>query len=95
MNHEQAVFTAHMFTDGLAQEYEITRKVLAAVPEGKKDFRPDDSARTAFALASHIASSDVWFLHGIEKANLFPSLTSSFAAWRKSWPITRENSLPL
>jgi len=72
MNHEQAAFTAHMFTDGLEREYEITRRVLAAVPEGKKDYRPDENARTAFALASHIASSDVWFLQGIEKGEFIP-----------------------
>jgi uncharacterized damage-inducible protein DinB len=78
MNHEQAAFTAHMFTDGLEREYEITRKVLAAVPEGKKDYRPDANARTAFALASHIASSDVWFLHGIEKGELIPEEDKQF-----------------
>ena len=74
MNHEQAAFTAHMFTDGLEREYEITRKVLAAVPEGKRDYRPDENARTAFDLATHIATSDVWFLQGIEKGEFGPPL---------------------
>ena len=59
MNHEQAAFATAMFVQGLENEYTITRRVLAAVPEEKKDFRPDPDARTAFALASHIASSDV------------------------------------
>ncbi|HXN18629.1 MAG TPA: DinB family protein [Candidatus Binatus sp.] len=80
MNHEQAAFTAHMFTDGLEREYEITRKVLAAVPEGKKDYRPDENARTAFDLATHIATSDVWFLQGIEKGEFGPPLDKHFGS---------------
>lgn len=80
MNHEQATFTAHMFADGLEREYATTRKVLAAVPEGKKDYRPDENARTAFALASHIASSDVWFLNGIVKGEFVPEPDKSFGS---------------
>jgi len=78
MNHEQAVFTANMFADGLEREYATTRKILAAVPEGKKDFRPDDNARTAFQLATHIASSDVWFLNGIVKGEFVPEPDKTF-----------------
>ncbi len=40
MNHEQAAFATAMFVQGLENEYTITRKVLAAVPEEKKDFPP-------------------------------------------------------
>jgi uncharacterized damage-inducible protein DinB len=72
MNPEQATFTAQMFAQGLEREYATTKRVLAAVPEGKKDYRPDTNARTAFALASHIASSDVWFLNSILKGEFVP-----------------------
>jgi uncharacterized damage-inducible protein DinB len=78
MNHEQAAFATAMFVQGLEMEYTITRKVLAAVPEDKKDFRPDPNARTAFALASHIASSDVWFLNGIVKGEFIPEGDKKF-----------------
>jgi uncharacterized damage-inducible protein DinB len=78
MNHEQATFTAHMFADGLEREYATTRKVLAAVPEGNKDYRPDENSRTAFSLASHIASSDVWFLNGILKGEFVPEPDKTF-----------------
>jgi len=37
-----------MMLDGLAREVEITKRVLAAVPEGKRDYRPDPHARTAW-----------------------------------------------
>jgi uncharacterized damage-inducible protein DinB len=54
-----------MMLDGLAREVEITKKVLAAVPEGKRDYRPDPHARTAWELAWHIANTDVQFMDGI------------------------------
>ena len=54
-----------MMLDGLAREVEITKKVLAAVPEEKRDYRPDPHARTAWELAWHIANTDVQFMDGI------------------------------
>ena len=44
---------------GLAREMETTKKVLAAVPEDKRDFRLDPKARNAWELAWHLASCDV------------------------------------
>ncbi|HUK54302.1 MAG TPA: DinB family protein, partial [Candidatus Binatia bacterium] len=72
MTPEQAKFTAQFFVQGLENEFGITKKVIAAVPEAKKSYRPDEHARTAFELASHIASVDVWFLNGIAKGDLTP-----------------------
>jgi uncharacterized damage-inducible protein DinB len=54
-----------MMLQSLANEAKTTSKVLAAVPEAKKDFRPDSHARTAWELAWHIANTDVQFLDGI------------------------------
>jgi len=54
-----------MMLDGVAREVEITKRVLAAIPEGKRDFRPDPHARTAWELAWHIANTDVQFMDGI------------------------------
>jgi uncharacterized damage-inducible protein DinB len=78
MNHEQAVFTAQMFAQGLEREYEITKRVIAAIPEAKKSYRPDEHSRTAFELASHLASADVWFLQGIAKGDLTPEADKKF-----------------
>ena len=44
---------------------ETTKKVLAAIPDSKRDYRHDPNARTAWELAWHIANSDVQFLDGI------------------------------
>ena len=54
-----------MMLQGLANEVQTTKKVLSAIPEGKKDFRPDPNARTAWELAWHLANTDVQFLDGI------------------------------
>lgn len=50
---------------GLVREVEITKKVLAAVPDAKSDYKPDPNARTAWELAWHLANTDVQFLDGI------------------------------
>ena len=57
-------YRALMLND-LAREVETTKKVLAAVPDGKKEYRPDPCARTAWQLAWHLANTDVQFLDGI------------------------------
>ena len=54
-----------MMLDGIAREAACTRKVIAAVPDAKSDYRPDPHARTAKELAWHLANTDVQFLDGI------------------------------
>jgi uncharacterized damage-inducible protein DinB len=65
-NADFAVTYCQMMLDGLAGELEITKRVLAAVPENKCDeYRPDPNARNARELAWHLANTDVQFLDGI------------------------------
>ena len=54
-----------MMLDGIAREAECTKKVIAAVPDAKSDYKPDAHAITAKELAWHIANSDIQFLDGI------------------------------
>jgi uncharacterized damage-inducible protein DinB len=54
-----------MMLDGIMREAEITKKVIAAVPDAAAHYRPDPNARTAKDLAWHIANTDVQFLDGI------------------------------
>ena len=60
-----AAMYRNVMLDGFGREAEITKRVFAAIPENKRDFRPDPNARTAWDLAWHIANSDVQFLDGI------------------------------
>jgi uncharacterized damage-inducible protein DinB len=62
------LYTGAQLTN-LEQEISTTMKVIAAVPEGKRDYRPDPKARTAWELAWHIASEDVVLLDQICEGN--------------------------
>ena len=54
-----------LMLDGFKREAETTKKVIAAVPDAKSDYKPDPQARTAKELAWHLANSDIQFLDGI------------------------------
>ena len=59
MNAEQAKFLAGYFATLMEGEAATTAKVLAAVPDGKRDYNPDEKSRTAWQLATHLATGDV------------------------------------
>jgi uncharacterized damage-inducible protein DinB len=63
-----------MMLDGIMREAEITKKVIAAVPDAASSYKHDPNGRTAKDLAWHIASSDIHFLDGIAdlKFNMEP-----------------------
>ena len=65
MNPEQAKFLTEYFATMLENESKTTAKVIAAVPDDKRDYKPDDKSRTAWDLATHLALGDVWFLDSI------------------------------
>lgn len=66
---EQAAFLASIFLPAVRKEYLVTKRVLAAVPADKCKYRPEENSRSAFELAWHIASADVWFLDGFLRGN--------------------------
>jgi len=59
LSAEYAVAMRESMLQGLAREVEITKRVLAAVPDGQRDCRPDPKARSAWELAWHLVSCDV------------------------------------
>jgi len=74
--------------DGFKNEVEITKKVIAAIPDEKSDYRPDEKARTAKELAWHLANTDVQFLDGIadlkfnmENPEHKPQTSAEVVAW--------------
>src|SRR5262249_4666860 len=54
---------------GFTKEVETTKRVLAAVPDAKRDYRPDEHARKAWELAWHLANTDIQFMDGIADLN--------------------------
>jgi uncharacterized damage-inducible protein DinB len=78
-----------LMLDGIQREAECTKKVIAAIPDAKSDYRPDPNARTAKELAWHLANSDIQFLDGIadldfssmETTEHKPETSAELAAW--------------
>jgi uncharacterized damage-inducible protein DinB len=65
MNAEQATAIVQLMTRTMEGEGGATRKVLAAVPNGNRDYKPDPKSRSAWELAVHLAMSDIWFADSI------------------------------
>lgn len=65
MTPEQARFLADYFANIFDTEGPATLKVLRAVPNDKRNYRPDDKSRTAWELVKHVAVADLWFLDSI------------------------------
>lgn len=65
MNAEQAKFLVEQLAGALQGEFQATCKVLAAVKDDNRNYKPDEKSRTAWELATHLATSDIWFLDSI------------------------------
>ena len=49
----------------LRAEHPVTERVIAAIPDGKGDYRPDDVGRSALDLAWHIVTAENRFLEAV------------------------------
>ena len=56
----------------IEREAETTRRVIAAIPEDKKNWKPDSKAKSADELAWHIAFNDVNMLESIARLSFMP-----------------------
>jgi len=66
---EFALGYRQLMLDGLGRELEITKKVIAAIPDSKSDYRHDPHSRSAWELAWHLANTDIQFMNGIADLN--------------------------
>jgi uncharacterized damage-inducible protein DinB len=65
MTPDQARAIAASVGQQLQYEWMTTYKVLKAVPEANRDYKPEANSRSAWDLATHLAGADVWFLDSI------------------------------
>ena len=77
-----------MTLDGILREAEITKKVIAAVPDAASSYKHDPHGRTAKELAWHLANTDVQFMDGIadlkfkmESPEHPPQTSAEVVAW--------------
>lgn len=66
MTSEQATFLLNgVCLPQIQNEQKTTRRVIEAIPADKSGYKPDPKAKSAFELASHLASSECFFLGGV------------------------------
>jgi uncharacterized damage-inducible protein DinB len=65
MTADHAKAIADYFAAIFDREGANTVKVLRAVPDERRDHKPDEKSRTAWELAKHVATADIWFLDSI------------------------------
>ena len=65
MNPEQAKAAAEMLTTVWEGEFPATCQVLAAVKNDNRNYKPDAKSRSAWELATHLATADIWFIDSI------------------------------
>jgi uncharacterized damage-inducible protein DinB len=88
LSPEFALAYRAMTLDGIVREAEVTKKVIAAVPDAQSHYKPDPHARTAKELAWHLANTDIQFLDGIADLNFAmstpeqkPQTSAEIVAW--------------
>ena len=67
MTPEQATFLAQQYAQLMQGEFPATCKVLAAVKDDTRNYKPDDKSRSAWELATHLATADMWFLDSVHQ----------------------------
>ena len=99
MNADQAKAAADAMAMLWEGEFRATSQVLAAVKDDARDYKPDPKSRTAWQLATHLATADIWFIDSIlagrfewdpEKAKLaegrFTKTDDLVAFYQKTFP---------
>ena len=67
MNAEQARAAAEAMAALWQGEFTATTQVLEAVKDDTRDYKPDPKSRTAWELATHLATADIWFIDSIRQ----------------------------
>jgi uncharacterized damage-inducible protein DinB len=66
MTPDQASFLLkEIYLPQIHNEHPLTRKTIEAIPAHKADYKPDPKAKSAMELASHLATSEVFFTMGV------------------------------
>ena len=99
MTPESAKGAVDVITAWWEGEFAATCQVIAAVKDDNRDYKPDPKSRSAWELARHIATADIWFIDSIikgafvfdrEKAKAeedsFKTIAEVVAFYKKAFP---------
>jgi uncharacterized damage-inducible protein DinB len=67
MNAEHAKAAADVIATMWEREFPATCQVIAAVKDDNRNYKPDAKSRSAWELATHLATGDIWFIDSIIK----------------------------
>lgn len=102
MTADQAKAVGEVLGQQLQQEWMTTLKVIEAIPEANKHWKPEEKSRSAWELAVHLAETDVWFLDSVlhqkfdALAHCNASTVAELSAWyRAQMPAKLERVLAL
>jgi uncharacterized damage-inducible protein DinB len=65
MTAEHATVILHNALATANAEHPVTKRVIAAIPPGKVDYRPDEIVKSAIDLAWHIVTAEVRFMNAV------------------------------
>jgi uncharacterized damage-inducible protein DinB len=99
MNPQQAKAAADAMSTLWEGEFPATAQVIAAVKDDKREYKPDQKSRSAWELATHLATADIWFMDCIANGKFdfnpeeakkaesqFKSVNDIVAFYKQSFP---------
>ena len=99
MTPDQGKAAADMLATVWEGEFPATCAVIAAVKDDNRGYKPDAKSRSAWELATHLATADVWFIDSITKGafewnpdaakqaeSQFKSVNEIVAFYKKTFP---------
>jgi uncharacterized damage-inducible protein DinB len=69
VNPEQAKAVGDAMATLWQGEFPATVRVLSAVSDANRDYKPHPKSRSAWELATHLATADLWFIDCIAKGS--------------------------
>jgi uncharacterized damage-inducible protein DinB len=67
MTSSEALMFRDVVVGFIENETRTTARVIAAVPDSNRHYKPDERSRSGWEIAAHIALSDVWFAGSITR----------------------------
>src|SRR5687768_13064982 len=99
MNAIEAKAAGDAMARSWEREFPATLQVLAAVKNDNRDYKPDAKSRSAWDVAKHLATADIWFIDSIingkfawdpdgakQAESAFKSVDDVVAFYKKTFP---------
>jgi uncharacterized damage-inducible protein DinB len=77
MTPNEARIIADFLLPQIEEEVHATARVIASVPDNRKEYCPHETCTKAGDLAAHLAGADIWFLEGVLNGGFGPQPEAS------------------